>query len=776
MKEQIRKNIIVAITIIGILLSGIGMHQANIARNVSRIVFEAAHKHNWFWADGWVELLLQFSQQAIDNKRDSKLPFLAKSFHSSMKMTDCFSSLRNSDDPFKKKIIIENLIRVFEISKEQAKQIVWVTNRYSGIFGEIPLMMNCTDYGSKYSMAVIKIVSSPNWIQKGKTLKRIHKNMKEKEKLYSDLSYKISEKADKLFFISFFIFCVFVGLFFINLIRRSHKNSNKTLYENQKSLQYAQSISQIGSWECNFINDRCIFSDEMCRIYEIDQTVQNYSIWSFLEKSAHPDDKKFFSSQVKINWQKGKGKKITYRFIRNDGEIRWIDVMPPEIKETAKNGTPLSLIGTIQDITERKQAEEDLQESENRYQLITENISDVIWVMDMNLKNTYISPSIYHQRGYTAEEAINQPLNKRMTPDSLQNAMKLFDKKLTLIKDGDPKGWEPAVFEIEQFCKDGTTIWTSNNVRIMPGADKQPVSILGSTHNITERKRVLDSLKESEEKYRSIMESMVDATYICSMDFNIEYMNPAMIKKTGYNATGQPCYKVIYERTKKCPWCVFDKVLKSEIVNYELVSPKDGKTYQISNSPIVHTDGAISKLTIFRDVTEFKKMESNLHQAQKIESIGTLAGGIAHDFNNLLFPIIGMSEMLLEDLPEDSLEYENAQEIFTAGRRAGDLVQQILAFSRQSEHKMAPVRIQNVLKEVLKLSHSTIPSNIEIQENIQENCGLVMADSTQIHQVSMNLITNAFHALEDKNGFIDIELKEITLHDNELPDSALQPG
>ncbi len=169
-------------------------------------------------------------------------------------------------------------------------------------------------------------------------------------------------------------------------------------------------------------------------------------------------------------------------------------------------------------------------------------------------------------------------------------------------------------------------------------------------------------------------------------------------------------------------------------------------------------------------------MEERLQQAQKMESIGNLAGGIAHDFNNLLFPIIGMSEMLLEDLPEDSLEYENAEEIFTAGKRAGNLVQQILAFSRQSEHKMTAVRVQSVLKEVLKLSRSTIPTNIEIHENIQQNCGLVMADSAQVHQISMNLITNAFHAVEEKNGTIDIELKQIDLKGNEIPGSALQPG
>jgi len=135
-----------------------------------------------------------------------------------------------------------------------------------------------------------------------------------------------------------------------------------------------------------------------------------------------------------------------------------------------------------------------------------------------------------------------------------------------------------------------------------------------------------------------------------------------------------------------------------------------------------------------------------------------------------------MAEMLMEDLPEDSLEYENANEIFHAGKRAGDLVKQILAFSRQSEHKMIPVRVQNVLKEVLKLCRSTIPSNIKILQDIQQNCGLVMADPTQIHQIAMNLITNASHALENKNGVIDIELKELTLKKNDLSDSELQPG
>ena len=177
-----------------------------------------------------------------------------------------------------------------------------------------------------------------------------------------------------------------------------------------------------------------------------------------------------------------------------------------------------------------------------------------------------------------------------------------------------------------------------------------------------------------------------------------------------------------------------------------------------------------------QDITDRKRIEERLRQAQKMESIGNLAGGIAHDFNNILFPIVGMAEMLLEDLPVDSPEYENAQEILNAGKRGSDLVKQILAFSRQSEHKMIPVRIQQVLKEVLKLIRATIPSNIEIVQDIQTDCGLVLADPIQIHQVAMNLITNAYHAAESKAGQIVVGLKAAVLDGDAAEAIALEPG
>ncbi len=285
-----------------------------------------------------------------------------------------------------------------------------------------------------------------------------------------------------------------------------------------------------------------------------------------------------------------------------------------------------------------------------------------------------------------------------------------------------------------------------------------------------------EELQESEEKYRSIMESMDEAVYICSPDFTIEYMNPSMIKRTGHDASGESCYKVMHGLDEQCPWCVFEKVTLGEIFNYEIVSPKDDRTYNISNAPVFHNDGTVSKLTIFRDITNLKNMELHLQQSQKMESIGTLAGGIAHDFNNILFPIVGHSEMLLEDVPEDDPLRESLNEIYSGALRAKDLVQQILTFSRQENSDMKLMKMQPIIKEALKLIRSTIPATIEIKQNINPKCGIVKADPTQIHQIVMNLTTNAYHAMEKDGGVLKVALKEVELKASDKINKDIIPG
>ncbi len=176
---------------------------------------------------------------------------------------------------------------------------------------------------------------------------------------------------------------------------------------------------------------------------------------------------------------------------------------------------------------------------------------------------------------------------------------------------------------------------------------------------------------------------------------------------------------------------------------------------------LLEFDDTTRVLVSMTDITDHKLLEERLLQAQKMESIGNLAGGIAHDFNNLLFPIIGMAEMLLEDLPKDGPEHENLQEILRAGKRGSDLVRQILAFSRQDAYEKIPIQVQKVVKEAIKLSRSAIPADIDIRESLQPDCGRVMADPTRLHQIVMNLVTNAYHAVESvPNGVIRGAVKE----------------
>jgi signal transduction histidine kinase/ActR/RegA family two-component response regulator len=178
-------------------------------------------------------------------------------------------------------------------------------------------------------------------------------------------------------------------------------------------------------------------------------------------------------------------------------------------------------------------------------------------------------------------------------------------------------------------------------------------------------------------------------------------------------------------------------------------------------SQLLRNQNSILEKKIEERTKALANSEKQLQQVMKLQAIGTLAGGIAHDFNNILFPIVGYTELTMDDVPKDSQARQNLKEILKATNRAKELVQQILTFSRQSSQERKPLKVQYLIKEVFKLLRATIPSSIEIECDIDDTCGPIKGDPTQIHQVIMNLCTNAYHAMQETGGKLEVSLKEI---------------
>ena len=300
---------------------------------------------------------------------------------------------------------------------------------------------------------------------------------------------------------------------------------------------------------------------------------------------------------------------------------------------------------------------------------------------------------------------------------------------------------------------------------------------------IIERKRAKTALQDSEKKFRSMMEAFVDPLYICSSDFVVQYMNPAMIRRICRDATGEKCHQAMHGLDTKCRWCIFDKLTNHETMEIEVKSPLDNRVFRIANMPIHNPDGTTSKMSVFRDITDYvqaiedkEKAQADLAQAQKMETIGNLAGGIAHDFNNILTSIIGFTELALDDVEKDSVIEESLQEVYTAGKRAKALVEQILAVARQADEPTQPIQMDIIVKEALKFIRSSTPSTIELQQNL-ESSAFIMANPSQIHQIILNLCTNAAYAMDTSGGVLRIALTDMTIdHRSHLFQEGLAPG
>lgn len=397
------------------------------------------------------------------------------------------------------------------------------------------------------------------------------------------------------------------------------------------------------------------------------------------------------------------------------------------------------------------------------------------WEWDLLSGDMYWSDSIYRLFGYEPNEIkinfifymtrIYQEDRERVTR-AIQQATeenKAFNFEYRIIQ---PNGMVRTHHVIAEVIRD---------------TNEKPIRMLGIEADITE----LKAAQEENIKLAMAVEQSAEIIVITDAKGIIEYVNPSFETITGFSkkeAVGQtPRILKSGKQTDEYYKKLWETITSGNTWRGRFVNKKKDKTYyqeDVTIFPIRDKAGNITDfVSVKHDITREAEMERQLLHAQKMEAIGTLAGGIAHDFNNILSAIIGYSEIALYDLEPDSSAAESIGQVLAAGNRAKDLVKQILSFSRSSSNNKTPIRIIHVIKESIKLMRATIPSFIEIRQNIIVGDLQILGDPTQIHQLLINLCTNSAHAMEETGGILEITLDSSFIQEESVQEyPALKPG
>ncbi len=461
---------------------------------------------------------------------------------------------------------------------------------------------------------------------------------------------------------------------------------------------------------------------------------------------------------------------------------------------------------------EREQAEIGLREREEHFRLLIENALDMVMVLKGDGTITYAGPSVKQVLGYSQKNLVNRNFLDFVHPAARDAVAERF------VEAGRIPGFTMTL-DASLKRKDGgwrTIEMISRNLL----HDTKVGGIVVNGRDVTERKQIEEKLrrmhlelerrveertaelrtayqrleveirehKEAEEgrtRLATAIEQGGDCVVVTDSRGVVQYVNPAFEKVSLYSRekiTGRK-FDVLrgggeQDAFWEDMWHVLEagNVWTGRLINRK----KDGTSYEVERtmSPIRDGAGVITNyVAVERDMTEQAGLDAELRQAQKMQAIGTLAGGIAHDFNNILAAMIGFTELALDDLKEDSRAKKHLEYVRSAGYRGRDLVKQILTFSRQGEQERKPVQVVPIVREVLKLMRALLPSTVEIRPKIETEEGVILADPVQMHQLLINLCTNAGQAMKAGKGVLEVRVSDFILSDPaDAPYPDMEPG
>ena len=536
---------------------------------------------------------------------------------------------------------------------------------------------------------------------------------------------------------------------------------NKILYEK------AETVAKIGHWELEIATDTIIWCPRIDQIFGLEENAYDGTYETFLS-FVHQDDRERLRDEVIVSRTEDKPLNTKYRIIRPDGVERVISTVAVGRVES-KDDAAVSLVGIVQDITERREAEEVLRLNAQIMNNMTEGV--ILTRMEDEVI-VYANSRFEKVFGYSPGELIGQHV-------SILNASSKRPPEETakeIIQAATEQGYWSG--EIHNVKKDGTEFWSHTNITTFEHLQYGKVW-LTVQQDITERIRTTQALRESEERLRNILDSMFGFVGLYTIEGVLIEANRASLEAAGLareDVIGKPFWETYWWSYSKEVQEQLRNALRraahGETVRYDVPvrvgESQSGEpelvTIDVTFGPLCDTSGKVVQLVgsgvditdRVRAEEERVRLEEQMQQTQKLESLGVLAGGIAHDFNNLLAAILGNADLALKELSPTSHARSYVNDIIASSERAADLSRQMLAYSGRGTFVLEPLNFNAIVQEMGQLLKPSIGKKVSLEYDLMRDLPQVEGDATQISQIVMNLVINASEAIGEDPGTISI--------------------
>ena len=474
---------------------------------------------------------------------------------------------------------------------------------------------------------------------------------------------------------------------------------------------------------------------------------------------AYPDPA--YRAQVMGNWEcdvSEPGRTVVYRVYCKGGASKEVALRAAALPDDR-------MVVTLLDVSERQRWERELRASEDRFRRLAETVDQVFWIVQPEPEAIlYASPAF--------EEIWGRPVEELYADPGVWSGCILVEDRDAVVRQWAAcLGGEIAAVHFEYRIRrpDGTVRWIEDAGATVLADDGRVVRVNGVAKDVTARKRAELALRESEKRYRALVDSMPIGLMVQS-ESRVRYANRTLLDMLG-NADleallDRPVMDFVHpddrDRVGRRMRTLFEggAVEPDEV---RLVLPDGGGLEAEAVGAMIDWQGEPAVQVVLSDLTarrrverERRRLSERVQHAQKLESLGVLAGGVAHDFNNLLVGILGNADLALMDLPPESTVRPNLEGIELAARRAADLARQMLAYSGRGRFVVERLDLRKLIEEIAHLMEASISKRVVIHYHFDEQVPAVEADATQIRQVLMNLITNASEAIGERSGIISI--------------------